>query len=314
MAVSAFDRCLSTTSWSNSRVDLFTLNTDFSIGHKFWTGWDWQPSSGLESLIAEASSCPSASSWFEGRLDILYVNATGSNVLHKYFGGGSWGPSWEGAEDLGGEAEALTSNSWGENRLDIVVKAPNGSYLHKAWTGDSWFPQGSDWEDFGGNFFSNPALVSWGEGRLDIIGLSADNASLLHKYYQKDWSGWEDLGGGPFVGNPVATSWEEERLDFWAIDSNGQLNHLFWDGGKWSEWETLGGEFTDTPKVVHWTSDHIDIVGKGLSDDKYYLKSFDGSQWNPSIDGWNPLAGPFASEPALEAKHEESQSKHFWIP
>ncbi|KAK9413447.1 putative Fucose-specific lectin [Seiridium unicorne] len=219
-----------------------------------------------------ASGCPSVTSWGESRSDVVYVNATGTNVLHKYYGGGSWGPSWEEANDLGGDVKALSSASWEDNRLDIVGKTSNGP----------------EWGDFGGNFFSNPATVSWGAGRLDIIGLDEDNASLWHKYYQDGWSAWEDLSGGPFIGNPVATCWGVGRLDFWAINSDGELNHFYWDGHRYSDWESLGGEFADTPKVVHWKPNRIDIVGKGLDDEKFHLKDY----------------RRFSSEPALLAKHD----------
>lgn len=227
--------------------------------------------------------------------------------FHADFGGDDWYPSWDTAEDLGGDKiGSVTSASWGDNRLDLVGLTDDGTYVHKAWTGDSWFPE-DGWEDFGGYFFSEPAVVSWGAGRLDIIGLSADDGTLRHLYYQDGWSSWEDLGGGPFIGNPVATSWGPDRLDFWAIDSEGELNHLYWDGSQWSDWEQLGGEFTSTPKVVHWNASKIDIVGKGLNDDKFHLKSFDGSRWNPDGKGWFELAGPFESEPELVAKNGTSE-------
>jgi hypothetical protein len=307
------DGCLSTASWSNDRVDLFAVTPDAHIALKFWTGHDWQPFNGLERLPAQVKGCPSVLSWGEGRLDIFYVNETGHNVLHKYFDGGAWGPSWEDAEDIGGDIIALSSASWGINRFDVVGKAPNSSYAHKAWTGESWFPSETDWENFGGNFFSDPAIVSWGPGRLDVVGLDADSGCLFHKYYQGGWSEWEDLGGGPFVGNPVATSWGEGRLDFWAINSDGELLHIYWDGHGYSDWENLGGEFTDTPKVVHWKADRIDIVGRGLSSDIYHIKSFDGSQWQPSVSGWYDLAGPFDSEPALVTKHAASKLLRGWL-
>lgn len=217
------------------------------------------------------------------------------------------------SEDLGGDNFTnIASAAWGDNRLDIVGLASNGSYLHKAWTGDGWYPSSDGpWEclddddDVAKTFFSKPAVVSWGAGRLDIVGLSADDGALLHKYYQKqDWSKWESLGGGPFIQNPVATSWGTNRLDFWAIDSEGELNHKYWDGTQWKGWKQLGGSFSDTPQVVHWNESKIDIVGKGLDDSVFYLKSFDGSKWNPSGKDWYRLAGPFASEPGLLAKHE----------
>jgi hypothetical protein len=284
---------------------------DDSLWHKFYTGWDWQPASGFERIPAPDSACPTVSSWGDGRLDILYVNSTGKNVLHKYYGGGRWGPSWEDVEDLGGHADAVASASWSDNRLDIVARW-NGSYLHKAWTGLGWYPSEKKWESFGGNFSSKPVVVSWGVGRLDIIGISAADGSLHHKYWHEGWSHWENLGGGPFVGTPVATSWGPDRLDFWAIKEDGQLEHLYWDGYGWQGWENLGGHFTDTPKVVHWNASKIDIVGKGRGDHAFHLKSFDGSQWNPDTKGWYELAKPFSSEPSLLSKR--GQSKFHSLP
>lgn len=217
---------------------------------------------------------------------------------------GAWGTDDLGNEDI----VALGSTSWGDNRLDIVGITRDYSYVHKAWTGDAWFPSEDTWEDFGGSFFSDPSIVSWAAGRIDIVGLSADDGSIKHMYYHDGWSKWEDLGGGPFVGNPIATSWGPDRLDIWAIDSEGELNHLYWDGSRWSDWEQLGGAFTDTPKVAHWNVSKIDIVGKGQDDGKFYQKSYDGSKWNPSGKDWNKMGGPFASEPAILAKHKASES------
>lgn len=312
-------------SWSDPRVDLFGVAEDASIWHKFYTGYDWQPAEKFEYLPAQAKGCPSVTSWGEGRLDIVYVNASEGNVMHKYFGGGEWGPSWKGAENLGGHhhhIEAVASKSWGENRLDIVGRTKKGAYVHKAWTGKDWYPSGDKWEDFGGEFFSDPAIVSWGEGRLDIIGHAA-NGSLMHKYYDSrdhggEWSAWEDLGGPGFIGNPRATSWGADRMDFWGIDSSGgALHHLFWDGQRYqpspAKWEKLGGEFTDTPRVVHWKPDHVDTVGKSLDDGKLRIKNYDGGQWNPSAEEWWTLAGPFVSEPALVAKNNTGKFFNLYL-
>lgn len=322
------DPCLSAVSWSDPRVDLFGVAEDSSIWHKFYTGHDWQPADKFEYLPSQAKGCPSVTSWGEGRLDIVYVNASGGNVMHKYFGGGEWGPSWKGAESLGGHhhhIEAVSSKSWGENRLDIVGRTKKGAYVHKAWTGEDWFPSGDKWEDFGGEFFSDPAIVSWGEGRLDIVGHAA-NGSLLHKYYGSGdhgggWSAWEDLGGPGFIGNPLATSWGAGRMDFWGIDSSdGALHHLFWDGQGYrpapGQWENLGGEFTDAPRVVHWKPGHADAVGKSLDDGKLRVKNYDGGRWNPSVAAWWTLAGPFVSEPALVARNNTGASlaSGFYVP
>ncbi|GAW20248.1 hypothetical protein ANO14919_097470 [Xylariales sp. No.14919] len=301
---SADSACLSAVSWGDPRVDVFGRAPDNSIWHKFYTGYDWQPEK-FERIPSQAASCPSASSWGYGRLDILWVDESSGNVLHKYFDGGSWGPSWEDNLNLGGDVDSVQTLSWGKNRLDIVGNTDNGTYLHKAWTGTDYYPTGQQWEDLGGNFSSTPYIASWGPDRLDIVGLSAETNSLWHRFWEGTrWTEWEDLGGGPFIGNPIATSWGSGRLDIWAVDKQGVLNHKFWDGFQWNGWEQLGGKFSETPQVVHWSKGKIDIVGKNANG-RYYLKSFDGGNWNPSLDGWWVLSGPYSSEPRLITKTEK---------
>ena len=298
--------CLSAHSWGDPRVDLFGTAPDKSIWHKFYTGYDWQPLEKFERLPSESTSCPAVSSWGYGRLDLVWVNDADASVIHKWIADGSWGPSWEEANDLGGHGDvgSLDTVSWGENRLDIVGNAANGSFLHKAWTGSDYFPSGKDWEDLGGNFTGAPGIGSWGEDRLDVVGVSAVTGSLFHKYWDgSGWSQWEDLEGGPFAGSPAVSSWGPNRLDIWALDEKAGLHHKFWDGFQWNGWEVMGGKFTQTPQVIHVASGRIDIVGRNADDDKYYLKSFDGHQWNPSLEDWYDLVGgPYSSEPRLVVK------------
>ncbi|KAI0198184.1 hypothetical protein F4808DRAFT_266005 [Astrocystis sublimbata] len=298
---SANSACIEAVSWGEPRIDLFSWAPDQSISHKFFTGWDWQPEA-FERIPSKATSCPSASSWGADRLDLVWVNRSDETVLHKYIAGGAWGPSWEGAVDLGGggDIDLVDTYSWGEGRLDIVANAFNGSFLHKAWTGSDYYPAGKDWEDLGGNFSGLPSVGSWGENRLDVVGIAAENGTLLHKYWHgTDWSDWINLGGGPFIGKPAISSWGYGRIDIWALDEDKALQHKFWDGYQWNGWEKLGGKFSQTPRVVHWDVGRIDIVGKNADDDKFYLKSFDGHNWNPSIKEWYELSGPYGSEPRL---------------
>ncbi|KAI0407322.1 hypothetical protein F4802DRAFT_555030 [Xylaria palmicola] len=300
---SASSPCIKAVSWGDPRVDLFGWAPDQSIWHKFYTGYDWQPRL-FERIPSESAGCPSVSSWDQGRLDILWVNRSDETVLHKYFDGGSWGPSWEGTIDLGsgGGIGSIDSYSWGKKRLDIIGNAPNGSVVHKAWTGQDYYPTGLDWENLGGNFTDLPAVGSWGENRLDLAGISAETGSLIHRFWDGgQWTDWEDLGGS-FTGRPVISSWGTERLDLWTLDEAGGLNHKYWDGYQWSDWEQLGGKFSQTPEVVHWSPGRIDIVGKNVDDNFYYLKSYDGYNWNPSVNGWYDLSGPYSSEPSLVVK------------
>ncbi|GAP88282.2 putative carbohydrate-binding protein [Rosellinia necatrix] len=301
-AASADSSCISATSWGDPRVDLVGAAPDNSIWHKFYTGYDWQPEL-FERIPSEVAGCPSVSSWGYGRLDLVWIGRSKGNVLHKYFDGGNWGPSWEDAIDLGGDINIARTHSWGKDRLDIVGTSNNGSFMHKAWTGRDYYPTGQEWEDLGGNFSSVPGIGSWGPDRFDIVGIAAETGSLQHKYWAVNtWSDWEDLEGGPFLGDPAISSWGSGRLDLWAIDKQGLLNHKFWDGFQWNGWEKMGGKFSQAPQVVHWSPGKIDIVGKNSDDDKYYLKSFDGSNWNPSLEGWYSLSGPYSSEPCMITK------------
>jgi hypothetical protein len=229
---------------------------------------------------------------------VVYVNASGSNVLHKYYDDG-WGPSWEDVEDLGGNVTFVTSTSRSPDRLDFVGRSGD-SYVYKAWIHGEWLPGGKHWQTFGGDFASDPAITSWGPGRLDVVGITKDGY-LEHRYWQHGLSTWEILGEGPFHGTPRITSWGEDRLDIWALGEDGELNHLFWDGTQYQGWESLGGKFTEIPQVVHWEAGKIDIIGK--DGDVFVLKNFDGFNWN----GWNSLAKPFASEPVVLAKRGSSK-------
>ncbi|KAJ8120212.1 hypothetical protein ONZ43_g3024 [Nemania bipapillata] len=118
--------CLAAVSWGDPRVDLFGTAPDTSIWHKFYTGHDWQPEK-FERVPSHAGTCPSISSWGDGRLDLVWVNETYGYVLHKYFDGGRWGPSWDDAVNLGSGVGVPQTYSWGSGRLDMVGIADNGS-------------------------------------------------------------------------------------------------------------------------------------------------------------------------------------------
>jgi hypothetical protein len=303
-------------SWEAPRADIFGRAPDSSIWHKYDTGnGEWQPPSGFERVPATAAGAVEAVSWGPNRFDLFYPSNDGG-IAHKYWDGHQWGPSFESEENLGGDlwkkTEGIAVSSWGENRLDVVAKGSNSNYIHKAWTGSDWYPSGTDWEDLGGGpFDSPPATVSWGPGRLDVFGNR--NGTVRHRYWNSDhWSEWEDFDGGPFKGEIAATSWGPNRFDVWAINKEDhQLNHKFWDGSQYKGWEQMGGEFGKaTPSIVHWMPDRTDIVGLFDSDDdeKNHLKSYDGSNWNPSLTGWYDLSDENAFQPTALARKGTSKS------
>jgi hypothetical protein len=123
------------------------------------------------------------------------------------------------------------------------------------------------------------------------------------------------LGGGRFTGTPVASSWGQGRFDIWAAGAtDGQLYHLIWDGSAYQGWEALGGSFMTAPTVAHWDIGKIDIVGIFDASDNmhYHSKSYDGLQWNPSLEGWYDKGGDFAGQPAIVVN--KGTSKFFIFP
>jgi hypothetical protein len=290
----------------DGEFNIFGTTLQGNIWHKSSPslGLPWDPKDRFPIIPAEAKDCPS----ILDRDRVLWVSSVSRHVF-LVDSSGSNASSHSSINYLGGYVLDIASVRL-DDRIDCVVgRMTNGSYTN---TGCLDYLELGSWGVLGGNFFSKPALALWGTARVDLIGIDADTGSLHHKFlFNNGWTEWEDLGGGPFIGNPIATSWGEGRMDFWAISSEGELNHLFWDGFTWKGWENLGGRFTNTPTVVHYDRDRIDIVGKNIDNEKFNLKSWDGTRWNPDPLGWYTLAGPYASEPGLMATANKSERTSF---
>ncbi len=50
--------------------------------------------------------------------------------------------------------------------------------------------------------------------------------------------------------------------------------------------------------VNSWGANRLDIFGLG-TDDQMYHKAWDGSEWLPSVTGWEAVGGGFNSPPAV---------------
>ncbi|HTG16557.1 MAG TPA: hypothetical protein VK747_15015 [Blastocatellia bacterium] len=50
--------------------------------------------------------------------------------------------------------------------------------------------------------------------------------------------------------------------------------------------------------VTSWGNNRLDIFGLG-TDNQMFHKAWDGAAWRPSLTGWEPLGGVFASPPAV---------------
>lgn len=82
-----------------------------------------------------------------------------------------------------------------------------------------------------------PAAVSWGNNRIDVF-IKGPLDALWHKWWNGQWSHWENLGGS-LTSAPTVSTWSENRLDIFALGSAYTLVHKWWNG-RWSEWEDLG--------------------------------------------------------------------------
>jgi hypothetical protein len=301
-------------SWGPGRLDVFAVGTNGQMLHKAWDGTAWQPATNWEPLsieysgLAQFSGPPAVASWGPGRLDIFAVQLTGQ-MYHKAWDGSAWAPAGLGWEPMGGEfASPPTVVSWGPNRLDIFGVGTDGQLLYKNWDGTAWHPSPTGWEPLGGKFISPPAVASWGPGRLDIFGLGTDR-----QMYHKTWTGtawypsptnWEPLGG-EFISPPAVASWGPGRLDVFGLGADGQMLHKTWTGTAWypspTNWEPLGGEFTSPPAVASWGPGWLDVFGVGYTgifgegpSAQVLHKAWDGTAWQPSPTGWEPLGGQFA--------------------
>lgn len=300
---------LSSISWGYNRLDVFGASdkSPAAVEHKFWDGYQWNPSGkNLESFGNEITSPPAAVSWGKERTDIFSVGPN-SNVYHKCWDGSQWNPPKPGEwENLGGDfaySYALAAVSWGPNRLDIVGvgsdKDDKYAVWHKYWDGSSWGPSDDpkEWEHLGGDFISEAAAVARGPGLLDVVAVDS-NLKLLHKFYHYGkWNDWEELGDH-FYSTPTVVSWGEGRLDIFAIKADRKLWHKYWDGSQWSGWENLGGQFTAAVSATSWGPNRIDIVGLGY-DSAYHYKYWNGEKWQPSVEDWYAKNGTFNSAPSV---------------
>ncbi|HEY6323042.1 MAG TPA: hypothetical protein VJA16_15940 [Thermoanaerobaculia bacterium] len=113
--------------------------------------------------------------------------------------------------------------------------------------------------------------------------------------------------------NQWVASWGPSRLDILGVGQDEEMFHKWWNGS-WgpslSDWQQLGGQpqvFTSPPAVVSWGPNRLDIFvlghrrGERSQVQRMYHKSWDGSNWNPSLLDWEHLGGLFLSPPDAPA-------------
>lgn len=250
------------------------------------------------------ATAPVAISWGKERQDIFAVGTNGA-LYHKFFDGSAWQPAGSDFESLSVDWDpsyTISATTWGFNRLDAFGLGPDKDVVHKYWDGHSWQPNGREPESLDGHFTSGPSAVSWGPNRFDLFAVG-DSGSVQHKYWTgSEWVGWEDLGGPQFFEPPTAISWGPNRFDVFGVSVDGAVYHIAWDGSRWLDWQSLGGDsFIGTVGAISWGPNRLDLVVLSRNDNGYYYKNWDGSRWNPDVQGWYPKQGKFASSPAVSS-------------
>ena len=305
---------ISATSWGFNRMDVFGI-TGNSVAHQYWDGYQWGPSyDKIEVLGGEFDSPPKAISPGKEKMDIFQVSNINGSLMHKFWDGSAWRPAATAFESLGGNLDPFTAPAAtvnGSNPIDVFGRSADGdSILHKYWDGSAWQPEGDKMEDLSDGttkLVYGPTAVSWGPNRTDIFALDTERKPK-HQYWDgTSWlSKWESLGDATLTYSPTAISWGVNRLDLFGIDwDSGSLLHYYWDGSQWSMWEDLGKPSADvalarfsTVAATSWSTNRTDIVALG-EDGAYYYKYWDGSQWQPSVDGFIWKGGNFRSSPEV---------------
>jgi hypothetical protein len=227
-------------------------------------------------------------------------------------------PALNPYDDLGGN---FSNNpavvSWDHDRLDLFVVGSDGALCHKAWDGSQWLPSVSGFDNLGGKILGSPAVASWDHDRLDIFVVGTDGA-LYHKAWDgSQWlpstTGYDGLGG-IIAGSPAVISWDHDRLDIFVVGTDGALYHKAWDGSQWlpsvTGYDNLGipspgGPILGNPVAVSWDHDRLDVFVIGGTDGALYHKWWDGSQWGPSVAGFEFMGGVIVGNPAAVASDHD---------
>ena len=259
-------------SWGPSRLDVFTVDNNGDMQHKWFNGSNWsanwenrgQPSEGQ--LLGSVA----AVSWGANRIDVFGFDNVG-NIVHQWWDG----TSWSGWKDEIGHPSGLTVgpptvSSWGPGRLDVFTRGSDGAVWHDWYDGGSWH----SWQSLGGNVTAAPGAVSWGPNRIDLFALGTGNNQVWHKWWNGTaWINWVNEIGAPSGGggsNPGASSWGSGRLDVFEVDStNDHVWHAWYDGG-WHYWQDLAGVVGGGASAASWLPNRVDVFGVGRDNGVVY--------------------------------------------
>jgi len=124
-------------SWSPERLDVFVIDNNGALSHKWWDGQTWYPPQDAYELLGGSfTSRPAAVSWGPDRLDVFALDRDG--VLHHlYWNGVTWKAD---IHRLGKKfTKYPTVITSAPNRIDVFLVGEDMSIYHTWWDGRSRF-------------------------------------------------------------------------------------------------------------------------------------------------------------------------------
>lgn len=156
-----------------------------------------------------------------------------------------------------------------------------------------------------------PVAAKDTDGRLEVFEVAQDG-QLWHNYQMsgnKQWSGWEPMGGN-WPGDPAVALNSNGTLEVFVIGdqgpnrSGGGLFHAWQTSpgaASWTGWQMMAGAWpSGTPAVAHNNTGGLEVFLRGLDTQLYHLW-----QCGNCSAGWSPpqsLGGTWSHDPTVIQK------------
>lgn len=166
-----------------------------------------------------------------------------------------------------------------QHRIDVFALDAGYAMRHlELWNGQAPSQQPPHWTNLGGIFISTPAAVAWGD-RVDVFGVGLDRKLYRKTLRANVWTPqWQSVGG-TFTSEASAVSWGPRRLDVFARGADFSLRHKGYDGSTETDWQNLGGSLASPPVAVSWGLNRLDVFAVA-DDGTLGHRWWDGMLWN----------------------------------
>ena len=270
-------------------LEVFAIALSGEACSNYFDGSSWQ---GWLCFGGIFTSSLTVTSWGPDHVDFFGVGLDGG-IWHKsYDESTGWRPYISLGPHFKSEPAAI---SWGPGRIDVFgIGGGDGAMYWRYFADGVW---SSAYESLGGSFKSPPTIVSRRPGRLSLFAIDSNSGALLHKYFSNGaWNAnWENLGGVLYSAVSAVTSTfaGNDRIDLFALGHSNRVVHKAWVNNAWTTWTAHGQAFSSEPAATRWCADRLEIFGIGSTDKAVWHQSWNGSDWLPSIKGWESVGGTF---------------------